>query len=554
MSANLNEMEKSFEVVVIGGGLSGLTTAAILSKAGLKVAVLEMGDRPGGYLAGFKRKDFHFDSAIHWLNQCGETGYVSKVFSMIENNYPKVKPLTKIRRYVYNNPEMVLTNNPDQFKNVLISKFLYEKKGIELFFSDARKMAEALNDYKVDFRDSSTRSLKNKVLNALSMAKFGLCFLPYILYSGEKGIQKGLKKYFNDPEIVKMWSSEVDLLSCLIPIAWAYNNDYQLPPEGGGSVFAEWLEKVIKSCGNEIFYKTEAKKILNKGNTATRIKAVGSNGVIEFETRFIVAACDVETLYEKMMESSISNPSFLEKLRNAEIYSSATTLYIGLNCPAEQLGFSEETILISDDSVARGEHSTGIPEKTDIMVFSPSARDKSMAPENKGTLTIYVSSFFDQFDCWGTEKNEKGEFVRTEKYREIKKNYGKILVQRVEQKLGIEITSHIEVMDIATPVTYHRYTGNKFGSMMGARPGKANFKAKIAHFRTPLKNVFLSGHWSVLGGGVPIAVATGANAALMVLKEENREIFSLLSDYLEERIDNAELNSKITVLARTRSF
>ena len=60
----------SCDVAIIGGGVGGLTAAALLSQAGLSVVVLERESRPGGYLAGFHRKAFVFDSAIHWLNQC----------------------------------------------------------------------------------------------------------------------------------------------------------------------------------------------------------------------------------------------------------------------------------------------------------------------------------------------------------------------------------------------------------------------------------------------------------------------------------------------------
>ena len=87
--------------------------------------------------------------------------------------------------------------------------------------------------------------------------------------------------------------------------------------------------------------------------------------------------------------------------------------------------------------------------------------------------------------------------------------------------------------DVATPITHQRYTGNRNGSIMGARPGKENVKAKIAHHTTPVKKLFLSGHWSELGGGVPIAVKTGANAALLILRAAQSPAFRLLADYMD---------------------
>jgi len=52
------ELKSEYDVVIIGGGISGLTSSALFSRAGLRCCVLEMDNRPGGYLAGFRRKDF----------------------------------------------------------------------------------------------------------------------------------------------------------------------------------------------------------------------------------------------------------------------------------------------------------------------------------------------------------------------------------------------------------------------------------------------------------------------------------------------------------------
>jgi prolycopene isomerase len=90
---------------------------------------------------------------------------------------------------------------------------------------------------------------------------------------------------------------------------------------------------------------------------------------------------------------------------------------------------------------------------------------------------------------------------------------------------------------VATPVTHWRYTGNKNGTMMGAKPGKKNMQNKIAHYQTPVKNLLLGGHWAELGGGVPIAVKAGSNAALLILKKENKKAFDLLANYMDHKIN-----------------
>ena len=80
------------------------------------------------------------------------------------------------------------------------------------------------------------------------------------------------------------------------------------------------------------------------------------------------------------------------------------------------------------------------------------------------------------------------------------------------------LREHILFYEVATPVTHWRYTGNRGGTMMGAKPGRANMQNGVARYRTPVNNLLLGGHWAELGGGVPIAVKAGANSALMVLR------------------------------------
>jgi prolycopene isomerase len=486
----------------------------------------------GGYLAGFERSGFKFDSSIHWLNQCGPDGSVTKVLKWIGDDYPRCRELKNIRRFVTDKHSFVLTNDPDELKAELIKTFPDEEKGLIRFFRDAKKMAEVLGDYSSRVKGVSHGSFLKKINSVLATMKFGMFFVQFVRFTGEKGVLKGLKKYFKDPELLDLWSVEIDLLSCLIPIAWAYNKDYQCAPVGGAETITKWLEEKCRENGCDIFLSTKVEKINNNGILASGVTAFKNGEKLNFTSDIVIAASDVESFYERLLDPGLTSPDLLQKLKSAELYSSAVTLSIGLDCEAETLGFTEEMTVLVDSSVSREDSSCGSAESSCITVFSPTVRDTSMAPDGKGTLIIFVPAFFDHFEKWGTEIGDSGELVRGEKYKKIKKEFADILLERVKKSLHKDIRSHIEHLDIATPVTYFRYTGNRKGSMMGARPGKNNFKAKIAHHITPLKNVYLSGHWSALGGGVPIAVSTALSSFLLVAKEDMTETYEELSKYL----------------------
>jgi phytoene dehydrogenase-like protein len=204
------------------------------------------------------------------------------------------------------------------------------------------------------------------------------------------------------------------------------------------------------------------------------------------------------------------------------------------------LGLDDAMLFIVRDDVKRTEHNAGDPHKAGISVLAPSFRDSSLAPAGKGTMTIYCYATFDQDDKWKTEVDEKGDLKRGEAYKKFKQEFANILIERVENKIGHDIRKHIEYCDIATPITHWRYTGNRAGSLMGARPGKANMQAGIAGHRTAVKNLWLGGHWAELGGGVPIAVKSGMNASLLVVKELRPQAYKVLAKYVDTDITKEE--------------
>lgn len=526
-----------YDIAVIGAGIGGLTSAALLTRAGFRVGVFEMDARPGGYLAGFRRKEFRFDSAIHWLNQCGPTGLVTRVFNAIGTDHPKAPVQSHIKRYLGNTYDYTLTSDPDQLRDQLIREFPHEKKGILRFFKDAKDLGRSFDGSPKFARTLESMGLLEKLAFNMKRLHFVLPFLKHIRFTGPEKTLIGLKRYFKDPDLLKIFCSEEELLSALVPIGWAYYNDFQCPPEGGSQVFPEWLCHALTEMGSEVHYKCRVEQIKVENGAATGITMEQRGKRIGVTCQHVIAGSDLQTVYEKMLPHGSIPADLLEKLDKAQLYSSAVTISMGINCPVEELGLGDDMIFICREDVARTEHNGGDPHKCGISVLAPSFRDRSLAPEGKGTVTIYCYATFHQDDYWHTEVNEKGERIRGEAYKKFKNDFADVLIKRVSDKIGHDLRQHIEYLDIATPITHWRYTGNRNGSLMGARPGKANMQAGIAHIKTPVKNLWLGGHWAELGGGVPIAVKAGMNASLLILKKEKPEAFKLLAAYIDQNID-----------------
>ncbi|PZF70852.1 NAD(P)/FAD-dependent oxidoreductase [Taibaiella soli] len=551
---HLAEIKPDYDVVVIGAGMGGLTAAALLSKAGYSVCVLEKEPHAGGYLAGFRRKDFRFDTAIHWLNQCAPGGMASRVFDFLGNDYPRAIPQKRIRRYKGESYDYLLTNEPDKLKVQWQQEFPEDKEGIEHFFAAAKKIGHAFANFSHVFRSEETMSATERLSNKWNLLRFAMAFIPWLRYTGEKGMKKGLARFFTSEKLKKVFAADTEMLSCLVPIGWAYYGDFQSPPYGGGQVLPEWLVHLIRYYNNDLHFRCSVQQILLNGNICNGVIAEQRGKRYEIRSRYVIAACDVETLYEKMLPCNTVKPAFLKKLQEAELYSSSVTVSIALDCSPAELGFNEELIHLAAKGKSIDDCNCGDPEKAEISILAPSFRDPSLAPEGKGTLTLFMPAYFHSHADWQTEKDEAGNYIRGEAYKTLKNKIADVLIRRVEEQVVPGLRSHILFCDVATPVTHLRYTGNKNGTMMGAKPGRKNMQSKVAHYQTPVQNLLLGGHWAELGGGVPIAVKAGANAALLILRKEKPDAFRLLAGYMDGKKQINELKNHAAFLPYNNSW
>lgn len=144
-------------------------------------------------------------------------------------------------------------------------------------------------------------------------------------------------------------------------------------------------------------------------------------------------------------------------------------------------------------------------------------------------MTVYTEANIAYGDHWKTGPG----LTRGDAYRDFKRQYAEVIIDRLEKTLAPGLKSSIEVMDVATPVTHLRYTGNRDGTIMAQRTTKANMKAKVVGYRTPVNRLLIGGHWAELGGGVPMAVRAGSNAAGLVLQKEKPSDFKRLNQVLD---------------------
>jgi phytoene dehydrogenase-like protein len=511
------------DIVVIGSGIGGLTASALLARAGYGVVVVERESRPGGYLAGFNRKGFKFDSAVHWLNQCAPGGWVHKIFTYLGGDVPQVKRLKRIRRYKSERYDWLLTDTPEALRDEWLRKYPADEKGIITFFQHAKQLGKTLTKLQSAMRSPQTMSLFERSTWGM---KAGLNALPFVRFLPGT-LEDRLNGYFKSKELHDLFCHERDILSCLVPIGWAYEGDYQAPPTGGSVSFVKFLMERTRSSGSEIVLRNGAARILVESGQA---KGVVLDDGKTIRARHVLANCDALTVFERMLPEGLVPQKYIDKFRQAELYGSAVSLSLGLSTDPRALGFDEEMISLHKDGTTQEQAKSTDPATAGLTILAPSIRDATLAPAGKGTLTIYSSGDIRYGDNWKTEPG----FKRGPAYEAFKDAHAQALIDRVEKTVAPGLSQHIEVLDLATPVTHLRYTGNKDGTIMGQVANKKNMQLGVSGNKTPVENLWLSSHWAEYGGGVPIAVKAAANTALLVMKSDRPEKFRELGTVMSQ--------------------
>ena len=293
---------------------------------------------------------------------------------------------------------------------------------------------------------------------------------------------------------------EFPLVILTIPLAFSDRKGTGYPI-GGSFRFSKRIEEKYLALGGIINYNSGVKEILTKNNSATGILL--DNGR-EIDADIIVSAADWYFTVFKALKGNYINKKIL-KLREGkslQVYYSVINISLGISRSLAHLPhFSRFPIpeaLASPDGT--------FYNRMELHVYN---YDPTLAPAGK--TCVSVSFYTRNGDFWiDLHKQDHQEYEKT------KYGFARMVIDMLELKVG-GIKEFVEVMDVATPATFHRYTNNWKGSTQGWLPGKNILASSPVAFELPgLKNFYYCSHWSLPGGGLPVAIKTASDLAQVI--------------------------------------
>ena len=499
-------METTYDAVIIGAGMGGLSCGTLLAKEGLRVLICEQASKPGGYCVNFKRKGFNFTPAIHYLNEFGPDSQMQEAFHTL-GLPPEIEfcPQDPQRRIITPHFHLTLSTDIDRFERDLIHLFPKERQSIHTYLGEWKRLVKNIEGLSIKSLDLISLTERFQLL-------YKLIKTPQLLRYRGKTAQEVLDSYFKDPLLKYLLAFGVrkgaSIFACASPILWAITGNFFYIKDKGVEALPQLFLKYYKAYGGEVSFNTLVKKIVIEDG---KVRAVQMEGGEEIQSRYVISNGDGRATFQYLIGKHLLPDRFVRKLQKKEVSAPVFTLYVGVDLDLAQMGF--DGALVHYYPTMRknpweGRDGEGFDiEKEKMAIRVDSIKNPMLAPKGMHAVSISAFTPYELFT------NGNGACPQ---YTEIKEEISQKIIGLTEKVIP-GLSSHIIVREASTPLTYERLTLNAHGASMGwYLPAKELLR--IRSQKTPIPNLYQAGHWTFPGGGIPMVIISGINAAKLVLK------------------------------------
>lgn len=483
----------TYEVVVVGGGIGGLTVAALLAARGVNVCVLERESNLGGCVAGFEKFGYNFDPGIglYPLWQPGEIH--DRVFSELPVEPPEVRPLDPA--YVVLLPDhsqVPLTANSNHFEATLAATFPECAGRAVAFYREIERISNALKLALERVPELyAAGSLKQvsafgpNLLTARSILKSKT-------YTAQEYLEETSPRFrrFIDVQLQLLCQATTKdcsyLYSCL---ALTIPKQGTFSIRGGAAGLVAKLAESIKTSGGKVRLDSPVLRLAyDPSGEAVGVDLLSGETVRA--SRAIVSNLTVWGTYGKLVGLNRTPAAIRKRLGTLRGWG-AYLLYAGMDEAAARR-IPHSTILALED----WQEGQNYDPETSQFMFASAPEWDARAPQGKRAVTVFTFSDVEQWFTFheSAEQHEQQDQAKLEE-----------LWKRLHQTMP-ELADDLEVIETATPRTFYDLTRRKLGMLGGVGQGVEGVEFlsadSIGH-QTSMPNLFMVGDTTFPGAGLP---------------------------------------------------
>ena len=509
-----SEINARYDAIVIGSGLGGLTTAALLAKAGKSVLVLERHYTAGGFTHSFQRKGYEWDVGVHYIGEVHRPDSpLRRVFDCItEGKLQWAKMDAVYDRILIAGDEYAFVAGARNFREELLRSFPKAGDEIDAYLHHIRQASRSIG------------------------AHFARRHMPAVMQSAlEFWPQKNRIDYFGRTTHSVMADCIHDpRLASVLCGQWG---DYGLPPRqssfgmhavvaqhylgganfpvGGASQIAHHIEPVITRAGGSVRVNAEVETILLDKDRAIGVRMANGDEILATQ---VISAVGLFNTYQKLIPESVGQRLGMpEKLTRFKPSMAHLGLYLGIKGTAQELGLAQANRWVYQDydhdaSLARFLDQPGPNGAFPVSFLSfPSAKDPAWTHNHPGTATIDVvaPAPYQWFEPWQHMPWKH----RGADYEAFKQSLSEQLLAEVYRQVP-QVRGRVDYCELSTPLSTAHFGNYAQGQVYGMDHSPQRFAQSWVKPTTPIKNFYLTGQ-DIMTCGVAAAMMAGVMTCLL---------------------------------------
>ncbi len=518
---------KYYDTVVIGSGISGLTSARLLSlRRGDKVLLLEQHFKLGGFTHTFRRKHYEWDVGLHYVGGMQEGAFLRKIMDCLTQGRVQWQKMPDpFEKYLFPTLTVAQRSGLHAFQSDLLAAFPKDNKAIDAYFVGLRRAEWWAHCW-----------MAHKMLPRY------LAWIPRLLAFrdrrfGRMTLQQFLDGLTKNARLAAVLSAQCgdygllpDKASLFIhAMVVMHYQDGGYYPVGGSRVVGSEIAESLRSKNVDIRLNHEVEEILVKGGRVwgvkVRDKRAKQQDVSIINCRKVISTVGAKQTYLRLLSPSVEI-AFREELRDMPTGLSMVGVYVGFRSSPANLGFSGENVWIFDsyDLNAIQRDTEKLPEGKIRICYATFPTLKSSDHRRSGarhTAELLVPALYETFAPWAKQRWRK----RDAEYEELKRRIGGYILDFVDSRFP-GFKDAVDYFEVSTPLSFEHFSRHERGEVYGLPATVERLQMKWLGPRTPVKGLYLGGAdalshgvmGAMLGGFAAVVAAQGPLGALQVAR------------------------------------
>jgi phytoene dehydrogenase-like protein len=504
--------EKS--IIIIGAGLSGLSAGCYGQMNGYRTQIFEMHNKTGGVCTSWKRKGYTIGTA-GWLTGSGPENndfhnFWRELGALQGQSFVNYEEYVRIE-----GPDgqvLTLYTDIDRLERHLHDLAPEDKEAIDAFIKTLRGFTR----FKMD------QTKPPELYNFFERLKMMLSMLPAMLGPQGKWMKMtlgDLPNEFKNPFLREaLGKSALHVLffdpnqSAMMLLNFLAQLHLKMAgyPVGGLQKVVDAIEQRYRDLGGEIHFKSRVVKILVEADPSGRgDRAVGvrlEDGT-EHRADIVISAADGRTTIFDMLEEKYINDKIRGYYDNLPLF--PPLLFISLGVAR---AFEKGPPSVGGDVFLLDEPITIPGGEWDRLAVHIYDFDPSVAPEGKALLRLWLPT---DFDYWRNLREQDRD-----RYRAEKEQIADQVIARLDRRYP-GLADQVDMVDVATPATFERYTGNWKASYMGWLFTPKMMMTQMSKTLPGLDNFYMVGQW-VGASSLPFAATSGRHVTQIICHKDNK--------------------------------